>query len=71
MFSLQVYDGRDDTAPLYGTYCGNLDMGSNGQVPLKFRSSSYYLHITFISDDTVNGRGILATYLAIPGKCMS
>ena len=51
-------DGSDETAPLFGSYCGNTD-------PPSITSSGNSLWVRFRSDASVNSIGFTATYTHI------
>lgn len=52
---LQVHDGRMETDPLIGRYCGN-------SLPAPIHSSSNFLWVRFRSDSSVSQAGFRAVY---------
>ena len=63
---LQVYDGFNATAPLFGTFCG--DMRANEScVPPKIRSSTNGLYVEFHSNTNVTAGGIRAVFVSAEG----
>ena len=59
--TFRVYDGKDDSAPLLGEYCGEL-------IPEMFTSSGEYLFVVFKSDSSATERGYQATFHFNEGK---
>ena len=62
--SVKVYDGKNRSAPLMHTYCGN-------NLPDDVISSNNSLFVFFQSDDSVTKDGFLVRYRALasqPGK---
>uniref|UniRef100_H2YTZ6 CUB domain-containing protein n=1 Tax=Ciona savignyi TaxID=51511 RepID=H2YTZ6_CIOSA len=52
---IKVYDGKDDTSPLLGTFCGNA-------IPDNIVSSGRAMTVLFFSDYSVTKRGFMANY---------
>ncbi|KAL3836256.1 hypothetical protein ACJMK2_021695 [Sinanodonta woodiana] len=57
-----VMDGNDESAPLIGTYCGNV-------VPLPITSQGSALYVKFISDFSVQRTGFRAVYTKSASSC--
>ena len=54
-YMFQMYDGRSRASPLVGSFCGKMQPGS-------FESSSRFVYLKFISDETNTGRGYTIFY---------
>lgn len=52
---VEIYDGIKSNSTLVGRYCGE-------QIPETLVSSSNFIHLIFISDISMGGRGFLANY---------
>lgn len=53
--TLYVYDGMDATAPLLGSFSGS-------SLPVSVTSTSNYLYVNFVSNETTSGSGFQAEY---------
>lgn len=54
---LYIYDGDSAKAPLIASLSG-----AYTESPGRFNSSQRFMYIRFRSDDTITGRGFVATY---------
>ena len=57
----KVFDGVDNSGALIGSYCGR-------KSTMKFRSSSYALHVHFSTDNTSNAKGFVAGFSHAEGS---
>ncbi|KAG7161827.1 Cubilin-like 2 [Homarus americanus] len=61
---LAVRDGRRDTAPLLGKFCG-----PSTHRPEPIISTHNYLRVKFRTDSSISNRGFLANYTTIDTRC--
>ncbi|XP_013797015.2 cubilin [Apteryx mantelli] len=59
---VKLYDGDNENASLVGTYCGSM-------VPAPFLSTSNFLTVKFITDNSVEREGFNATYTTVDRLC--
>ncbi|XP_010219070.1 PREDICTED: cubilin-like, partial [Tinamus guttatus] len=59
---VKLYDGDNENANLVGTYCGSM-------MPAPFLSSSNFLTVKFITDNSVEREGFNATYTTVDRLC--
>ena len=56
---LEIRDGKDENAPLFGKFCGTFR-------PPKFHSSSNFVYIKFVSDAAYTRDGFVLEYMEGP-----
>ncbi|XP_042234787.1 cubilin-like [Homarus americanus] len=61
---VEVRDGRRDTAPLLGKFCG-----PSTHRPEPIISTHNYLRVKFRTDSSISNRGFLANYTTIDTRC--
>ena len=58
---VEVYDGLSTSGQLIGRYCGNV-------VPDAIKTKTNHMLVVFVTDDSVNAEGFVASYETTLGR---